>query len=180
LFFTFFVCSAPAQSATGPLPPLASPHGPLPPTFWEQHGNTVLIAGFAFMAVVAIVLLIALRSKPAVVVPPEVLAREALARLRTQPESGAVLSEISRILRRYVTAVIGLPEEELTTAEFAAALQKSEQIGGDVAQSMIAFLRECDRRKFSPAGAPAPLNAVDRTLAIVAQIENQKASPAAH
>lgn len=174
---TFFVWSATAQSATGPLPPLAPPYGQLPPTFWAQHGTAVLIGGFAFAVLVATILLVALQTKPPVVVPPEALAREALARLRAQPESGQTLSEISRVLRRYVTAVMGWPDAELTTVEFSAALRQGDKIDGELAQSIVAFLRECDQRKFSPASLPAPLNGADRALALVAGIDKQKAGP---
>ncbi|HUC83696.1 MAG TPA: hypothetical protein VL970_00780 [Candidatus Acidoferrales bacterium] len=164
-----------AQSASGPLPPLAPPAPTLPPTFWEQHGTTVTVAGFALLAIAVAVAWLVLHTKPPVPVPPGVLAREALARLRGRPEDGHVLSEISRILRQYLIVVLGLPRQEFTTAEFSGALAGNDKIGVEPAQAVAAFLRECDQRKFSAANAPAPMDAADRALAIVAEMEKQRA-----
>ena len=164
-----------AQSATGPLPPLAPAYGLIPPTFWEQHGTVVLIAGFAFLIVAGAMVWLLLRPKPPVCVPPEILAREALVRLRRQPETGKTLSEISHALHRYLIAVLGLPPGESTTAEFCAALMVNEKIGPDMARAAGSFLRECDQRKFSPLSPPAPLNAAERALAIVSELEKQRA-----
>jgi hypothetical protein len=171
----FIARLASAQSATGPLPPLAPADGQLAPTFWEQHGTTVITAGFAFMAVAAAVLWVSLQTRPPVAVPPEVLAREALLRLRGRPEGGQVLSEISQLLRRYVLLVLGRPQQELTTAEISAALAGSDKIGAELAEAVTVVLRECDQRKFSPLSPPAPLNAADRALAIVEAMEKQRA-----
>ena len=165
-----------AQSATGPLPPLAPPAAPLPPTFWEQHGVALLAGGLAVLAVTSVVLWFILQTRPPVVMPPEERARAALTRLRGRPEDGQVLSEISRILRQYLLAVLDLPPQELTTAELAAALAGRGRIGGEQVQTITAFFRECDERKFSPAGATAQLKAADRALALVAELAQQPAS----
>ena len=63
-----------------------------------------------------------------------------------------VLSEASQILRRYVAAAFAWPPAELTTAEFSAALAGDEKIGPELARTLSNFLRECDERKFAPAG----------------------------
>jgi len=49
------------------------------------------------------------RKRPPVMVPPYLQARQALEPLRQQAEDGAVLSRVSQILRRYVSAAFGLP-----------------------------------------------------------------------
>jgi hypothetical protein len=103
--------------------------------------------------------------------PPEILAREALTKLLRQPEDGKILSEVSQILRRYVITAFELPAAELTTTEFCAALAASEKVGAELAQTISSFLRECDGRKFSPASEPAPLNAAERALELIALAE---------
>jgi hypothetical protein len=164
-----------AQSATGTLPPLAPPAPLLPPTFWEQHGLALLAAGFGLVAVLAALFWFVLRTRPAPLLPPEAVAREPLNRLRGRSEDGRVLSEISQILRRYLTAVLGLPHDELTTAEFSAVLAARAQLDAELAQAASAFLRECDERKFAPGDSPVPLNAAERALGIIAEMEKQQA-----
>ncbi len=60
--------------------------------------------------------------------PPEMVAREALAKLRCQTEDGKVLSEVSQILRRYFSTAFQFPPGELTTAEFSVALACNDKI----------------------------------------------------
>src|ERR1017187_1555252 len=50
LCFTFSALSSFAQTSTNTLPPLAPAYPELPPTFWEQHESTILVAGFAVLA----------------------------------------------------------------------------------------------------------------------------------
>jgi hypothetical protein len=150
----------------------------LPPTFWELHGTAVLAAGFALLGVAAVVLWFVFQPRPPVVTPAAILARATLTQLRGRPEDGQVLSEISRVLRQYLLAVLDLPVRELTTAEFSDALAGPGKMGAELTQTIITFFRECDQRKFSPSAAAAPLNAADRALALVTEWERQHA-PAA-
>jgi hypothetical protein len=109
-----------------------------------------------------------------VIVPPEILARQALEKLQAQPEDGKVLSEISQALRRYLAAAFALPGGEMTTAEFCAALAADEKMGAELAQTISNFLRECDAQKFSPANSPAPFGAAEHALKIISQAENRR------
>jgi hypothetical protein len=142
-----------AQASTNALPALAPPVGEIPPTFWEQHGTMILLAGIALIAAAALILWKLLQPKPPVILRPEILAREALTKLLRQPEDGKLLSDVSQILRRYIIAAFELPAAELTTTEFCAALAASENIGRELAGLISDFLRECDKRKFAPPGA---------------------------
>jgi hypothetical protein len=153
------------------LPALAPAYGELPPTFWEQHHTAMAVAGFAVIAFAFLFLKVMLRPETPVVLPPEILARRALAKLQSQPEDGKTLSDVSQILRRYVVAVFQLPSTEMTTAEFSAALAGNEKTGPELAMSISFFLRECDERKFSTASAAAPMNAVARALELIALAE---------
>jgi hypothetical protein len=173
--FLFFSLSLSAQTSTNALPPLAPPYGEMPPTFWAQHGTVVLVAGFLFLAALGALGWMILRPKPPVAVPPEVLAREILEKLRHQAESGKVLSEISQTLRRYIVAAFALPPAELTTAEFSAAIAVNEKIGLELAAEVSDFLRECDQRNFAPANPAPPLGAAARALEIISQLEQRRA-----
>jgi hypothetical protein len=175
VLFLIFEASLFAQSSSNALPPLAPAYGEMAPTFWEQHGTTVLILIFAFLAVVGAILWSLLRPKPPVVVPPEVLARESLTRLARQPETGDVLSEISQTLRRYAAIVFGFAGDQQTTSEFSAALLGSETVGPELARTISTFLQTCDERKFSPANPGTPLHAAERALEIILEIEQQRA-----
>jgi hypothetical protein len=123
-----------------------------------------------------------MRSKPPVIVPPEVQARQALEPLRQQPEDGALLSRVSQILRHYVTATFDLPPGELTTTEFCVAIAGHAQIGLELSVTLSEFLRQCDQRKFSlPPPAP-PFGAVAQAFKLIDQAQTRRfavAQPAA-
>ncbi len=155
------------------LPALVPAYAELPPTFLEQHEMIVIIGVFALIISVAFVVWKIFHPRPAPILPPEKITRDALARLQVQPEDGKLLSEVSQILRRYVGAVLQMPGAELTTAEFCSALARNEKIDSQLGESVSSFLCECDVRKFSPAAGAAPVNAVSRALEIVAQVENE-------
>jgi len=175
LFLPFAVTAA----DTNGLPMLAPAYGEIPPTFWEQHGTTIIVASLVFVVLAALLIWKLLQPKPPVVIPPEVLAREALVKLQDQPEDGKLLSEVSQILRHYIGTAFKLPNGELTTAEFCAVITGSETIGAELAQTTASFLRECDVRKFSPANATAPLNAMRRALELISLTEQRRTELAA-
>ena len=181
----FFIASilflpvAAIADGTNTLPALAPPLPEMPPTFWQLHGTAILVGVFVFLAVAGFVAWQFFKSRPRIVLPPAVIARDALVKLLCQPEDGRTLSAISQILRRYVSAALEFPAGELTTTEFSAALADSEKAGADLAQSLSNFLRECDERKFSPANVTSPLNAAARALELVERIERRKVEPRA-
>jgi hypothetical protein len=168
---------AAATNAPGPdeIPPLRPPHAELPPTFWEQHGLWVIVAGSLFLALICLAAWFLLRSRPQLAVPPEVQARQALEPLRRQPEDGALLSQVSQVLHRYITAAFNLPPEELTTAEFCRAVASHAPIGPELSGALGDLLRQCDQRKFSPPAPAPPLSAVARALKLIEQAEARRA-----
>ena len=159
---------------TNSLPALAPAYGELPPTFWEQHQTPIIIGVFALIAFAFLFVKTMLRPESPKILAPEVVARQALAILKSQPEDGNILSAVSHSLRRYLGESFNLPNQELTTAEFCAAIEVSPQIGIALARNIASFLRECDTRKFSPTHAAAPLNAATRALELVALAEKQR------
>jgi len=193
VFIAFFFAAARlhGQAPTNALPTLAPPYGEIPPTFWEQQGTTVFVGGITLMALAVLILWKLFQPRPAVILPPEIVAREALTKLLRQPEDGRLLSEVSQILRRYVIAAFELPSGEFTTAEFSAALATGKNISPELSQAIPDFLRECDTQKFAPVvqssafsrpGPPEgetpnrlpPMNAAARALALVDLAERRR------
>jgi hypothetical protein len=174
LLLAFAGLSLFAQASTNALPALAPPYGEIPPTFWEQHGTMILVAGTAVITLTVLILWKLFQPKQPEILAPEILAREALTKLLRQSEDGIFLSEVSQILRRYVIAAFELPAAELTTTEFCAALAASKKIGTELSGFISNFLRACDERKFSTSHAAAPLNAATRALELVALTENAR------
>lgn len=168
-----------AQTGTGAPPALAPAYGEIPPTFWEQHGTAVLVAGSVFVLLAALMLWKALQPKPATIIPPEMVARKALTPLLHQPEDGMLLSSVSQILRRYLVATFELPSIESTTSEFCAALNSHEKVGAELAQHISSFLRACDVQKFSPANPVTSLDATRRALEFISSAEKRRALPTA-
>ena len=173
------LAAAPANAATNAaeeigVPKLLPPYSELPPTFWERHGLTVIICSVAVLVIIGVLVWFLRRSKPVVVLPPEVQARRALESLRPKAEDGAVLSQVSRILRDYFRATFDLPADELTTTEFCRSLSSQENVGAPLAARVSDFLRRCDERKFS-ARPSEPLNAAAHALELVALGEARRA-----
>lgn len=162
-----------AAAGTNDLPALAPAYPELPPTFWQQHQTTLIVAGFTFLAVGLLFLKTMLRPESPTIPPPEAVARQALAKLQNEPEDGNVLSAASQILRRYISKTFKLPANEPTTAEFCAIIGTHPQIGAELAGAIAGFLHECDVRKFSLTYSATPIGAVQRALDFVARIEAQ-------
>lgn len=162
-----------ATADTNALTALVPAYGEIAPTFLEQHKAIVIIGVLLAVALLSFVVWKIFNPKPAPVLPPEKIACDALARLQAQPEDGNVLSEVSQILRRYVGAAFNFPGGEMTTAEFCTNISQNEKIRTELASAISSFLRECDVRKFSPAGGAASVNAVNRALEIVARVEKE-------
>jgi hypothetical protein len=164
-----------AQSATDSLPALAPPYGELPPSFWQQHQTTIIITSFALLAFALLFLKLLLRPVRPVNLPPDAVARQALAGMQNQPEDGKILSAVSQALRRYVAEKFDLPAGGLTTAEFCVLIAGNKSLDAELAGAISGFLRECDVRKFSPAISAAPLDAATRALELVALAEQRVA-----
>ena len=158
------------------IPPLRPPHGEIPPSFWEQYGVWVVLGGVVVLALATVGVWLLTRSKPPAVTSPEEQARRAIEPLRQKAEDGALLSEVSQILRHYVMAAFGLPPEELTTAEFCRAIGGQDKIGPDLSTALGEFLRQCDERKFAPAAPGPPLGAAARALKLIEQVQVRRAS----
>lgn len=143
------------------------PHAELPPTFWEQYGLWVVIAAGVLLVLVGALVWWVLRPMPAIPVPIEILSRKELEALHQRSEDGQVLSQISRVLRRYLAGAFELPADELTTSEFCRAIFAHEKVGPDLATRAGDFLRQCDELKFALGGPPLPIGAAARAMELV-------------
>jgi hypothetical protein len=157
---------------TNALPPLMPACPQIQLTFWEQYEILVLAGVFVILCFLGLCVWMLLKPKPPVVSSPGQVAREALGKLKDRPQDGRLLSEVSQIFRRYVGAVFGFPAAEMTTSEFAAALVANPKAGPQVAEVLANFLRACDKDKFMASNTAPPLNAVERALHLVGQIES--------
>lgn len=154
------------------IPPLQPPRGELPPGFWEQYGSWLWLGGAVLVAAAGIVVWRLTRpSPPPVIPPPATEARQALEPLHALPETGAVLSRVSQVLRHYFSLTFGLPPAERTTSEFCRALADLPQVGAELPAKVSDFLRECDLRKFAPAPPQPPLGAVETATRLIEQAE---------
>ena len=174
----FLARAARGELDTNDLTGLAPPYGELAPTFWEQYGMALIFGGLALLG--GSLLYWRVKSRPAVpsVLAPEVEARQALAICSSRPEEGKLLSEVSRVLRRYLAAVFDLPTGEVTTAEFCVRLAASDSAGTELAATAARFLRECDERKFAPRPPGTPLNAVAKATELIELAESRRTTQA--
>ena len=164
-----------AQDDTNEIPKIRPPHAELPPTFWEQHSAGISVVAVVLLVLMGLVIWLLTRPRPPVVIPPELVAREALAALPVTTSEGERLSQVSRILRHYVQQAFGLSRAELNTTEFCRVVAEHADIGPELAGTLAAFMRESDRRKFSPEPAPADkVNAVTQALALIEQAEARR------
>jgi hypothetical protein len=141
-------------------------HGPVRAPWWERVPWTWVAGGLLAVAAVVAVVLLSRRRKPAPVAAPTVarpvVARdpgvEALAELRALralhlPEEGRFGDHalaLTRILRRYLEAVVGTPRPGDTSGELVARLRQSRLPGEDV-ERLEGLLGLWDRVKFARA-----------------------------
>jgi len=158
------------------IPPLRPPRGEIPPSLVEQYGSWLIAGGVLAFVLAGTIIWFLMRPRPPVPVPPAVQARNALEPLGIQPEDGALLSQVSYIVRRYAAAVFGLPRTELTTDEFCKALTQLESISPELSTELCGFLTECDRRKFAPSASAPPVlppGAVARAYQLIDHAETR-------
>jgi hypothetical protein len=160
-----------------PASSLQPPRGEILPTFWEQYGTWIMLAGVLLTGAIALVVWLGTRPKPAVPVPWSVQARRQLEPLRGQPEDGRLLSEVSQIVRHYIAAAFGLSSDEATTSEFCRTLAACEKIGTELSADLSSFFKECDLRKFAPTPPASAYGVVGRSLKIIEVAENRLAQP---
>jgi hypothetical protein len=157
---------------------LRPPLPPVPPGFWESQG------AWGIAGTVAVVLGVmtlagwwwwrARQRKVEEDRPVIERARARLQQLAREPESGEVLSAVSRVVRVYFVREFGLTRGELTTSEFSQALRDSGKVTPAMAATAEDFLKRCDARKFGPAPPDAPLGAAETAIRIITEAQREK------
>jgi hypothetical protein len=157
------------------IPPLKPPQGEIAPSAWEENGTAIVTAGLLTLAGLSIVVWLGLRPRPTPAIPPEAQARAQLESLVGKPQTGRLLSDVSRVTRGYLRDAFGLPTGEVTTTEFCAQLGAQERIGASLGSTAERFLKHCDELKFSPFTPPAAFDAAAESLKLVELGEQQLA-----
>jgi hypothetical protein len=162
------------DSGSEEIPPLRPPRGEIPPGIWEQHSAEIIIGSILLLAVVGVLTWFLTRPKAVLPVAPEDQARRELSSLQDQPETGALLSQVSGTVRRYAAAAFSLPPGELTTAEFCRAVDHNDTVGPVLAKSVTGFLQRCDERKFAPPAIQPPMGAAEEAIRLVEMAEARR------
>jgi hypothetical protein len=155
-------------NVTGGLKP---PKGALPPSFWERYHLWVFAGAGGLLLGIGGLIWYVQRPLPEPVIPPDVRARRDLEAAAREPDLGLMLSDLSRILRRYITQVFELTQEELTTREFVAVLLNHPGIPEELAKPLTIYLQQCDERKFSPMPPDQPSDPLAAALDLINKTE---------
>jgi hypothetical protein len=159
-----FVSAQPKEPDLGP------PHGEILPTFWDMHGWQLSLATPPVLILIGLSVWWVRHPRRIVPELPVAIARRSLESLRSRVPNDALAVEVSRVLRRYIWAVLGFSPGEMTTSEIRQTLQSHPQINPELAAALGEFLRRCDEWKFAPAPTPQPAIITD-ALALVEQVE---------
>lgn len=148
------------------------------PGYWESHEVAIITCLVLSILFLALFIWLCLKPKPPTLVPPRVVAYDALASLSGRPEDGKCLSRISQITRHYFITAFEMPTGEPTTAEFCALLARDQKIHPDLKARAVDLLKQCDERKFGTQPDAAPLNAVARASELIGLAEKHLAETA--
>ena len=173
VFAAAWLFAASALAITEAPPKLQPPHGELGPTFWEARGLVLVLGNVAFFVALGLFYLILRRPRIAAMEPPYLVARRALEARRERGEDAQLLTEVSRILRRYAIFIYCLPPDEFTTRELKFELDARPSADARLAAELIDFLRQCDERKFSVSPLSGPMGAVKTALEILEKLKGQ-------
>ena len=166
------VLAQPGIPAADEIPPLAPPLPEIAPTAWEQFSWLLwILVPLLLIIAGAIVWLVLRPGKPPVLVASAAQARTALRALQPQPETGAVLSQISQVTRHYLINAYWLSPLEMTTSDFCAVIRENKQIGPELANALTEYLRALDQRKFAPTTGQPPMGAAGRALELIEMAE---------
>jgi hypothetical protein len=174
VFALFALWPATLLAATNDIPPLRPPRGEISAPTWNEQGWLASVAFIVVLSLLALCLRWLMRSRPPQTAPPEIVACQALERLRERPEDAPLAVEVSGIVRAYLRSVLKLPPEELTTAELQKTLEAYPLLDADLASATAEFLRYCDQVKFAPAPPGASSGAVVGALRLVGKFETRR------
>jgi hypothetical protein len=153
--FTLLLATFASNAQPGfTFPVLLPPRKEFPPTFLEANGVTLALFAIAVLVLIVGLRLLRRRAISRAQISPENEARTALEALRQVPTSRETLGRVSQILRRYCAIAFTETRAELTTSELELLLHQSNSHRPEQSAQVIAFLRECDKTKFTPEPMP--------------------------
>lgn len=156
------------------IPDLRPAEESLPPTFWEQHGQTILLAGLTVVLVLTLLILWRRRKLPAASVSPEQIARETLRKLEGAPDNSVLAGLVLHALRQYIPAALVWPPGELTADEIVLRLNSEKKLATELNAEIIILLQQCEQRHFFSGQLKEAGRLAARALAVVKKIEAAK------
>lgn len=158
---------------TNKIPDLKPPLTELPPTWWELNLWSVIGTALVIFAVSMALVRLCFRPRLASELAPEMVARAALAKLRSAPDDASTAAEVGRQLSRFAQAVLALPPGELTTDEtLRAAAARPTPLPAPLQAKLAALLRECDACRFAPTPPAGGSGLGGRALELATELES--------
>lgn len=132
---------------------LAPLRGPIPVTFWEEHGIWLIpLLAVLFLASLALAFWLGRRSRKSPPPTPYELALLELEEAKALLSKGtdkAYSSAVSNALRHYLERDYGLRAPEQTTEEFLEVVRHDSRLNGEPIERLGTFLQLCDLAKFA-------------------------------
>ncbi|MCU0787256.1 MAG: DUF4381 domain-containing protein [Verrucomicrobia bacterium] len=178
------VCAFATNEPVNPdeIPPLRPAKPEILPGYWEQHGLVPLVAAIVVLALLVLAWRLVSRRRPPTLPAPATVARQSLPLLRGRAEDGALLAEVSAILRRYFIAAFALPDRAFTNGELSGALATHTTVDSRLADAASRLLQDMEQRRFNSeapgqtadggsGSEPSPAPVVERALELIDQAE---------
>lgn len=149
----------------------------LPPTFWERHGELVLLA----CLLVGLLLMLAprwrRRARSSPPRAPASVARETLWRLEGAPDNSYLAGLVLQALRQYFGAsLVARPGTGRTADEIIIQLQSEKSIGPELKGEIVELLEHCQQRHFYSGRLTLEAGLAMRALIVVEKLEAFKLS----
>ena len=127
-------------------------HSIVPLTYWEKHGTQVILGSVAGVILLALIIWLLLRKKPAPPLTPYERAQKELAYARGLQDSGpdkVFAIAASDAVRHYLENAYKMPAPERTTEEFLQEASRHTWLQGELTVLLKRFLEFCDLAKFA-------------------------------
>ncbi len=127
-------------------------HGLAPLTYWERNGTRIILGSIAGVILLALILWLVLRKKPARLLTPYEVALRELDAARALPADAhdqAFAIAASDAVRHYLEKAYQMPAPERTTEEFLQEATRHAWLQGELAALLRRFLEFCDLAKFA-------------------------------
>lgn len=144
--------SAPAAASAAGSADIHDLHNLVPLTYWERNGTLIICSSIGALILLAAIITLLLRKKPAVrLTPYQIALRELQAAGGIAPtgQDKAFASAASSAVRHYLENAYHMPAPERTTEEFLLEAARHAWLRGKLEQLLRRFLEFCDLAKFA-------------------------------